>query len=69
MYSTKSGKSPFEKNTGTEPNTVKKVVINNRQSISESSEVGLTESDFEPGQDSTILVRERSRGSELQGTF
>ena len=46
-----------------------KLVINNRQSIPESPEVKLTESDFESGQDSTILVRERTRGSKLQGAY
>ena len=42
-------------------------MINNRQSVSEPQEVKLT--DFESAQDSTILVRERTRGSKLQGAF
>ena len=48
---------------------MKRLVINNRQSISEPQEVKLTESDIESGQDSTILVRGRIRGSKLQGAF
>ena len=62
-------KSPYEKYTGTEPNTIKRLLNNNRQSISDSPEVKLTESDFESGQYSPILVRERTRGSKLQGAF
>ena len=59
----------LEKYTGAEPNTMKMLVINNRHPISESQEVKMTESDFESGQESTILVRERTRGSKLQGAF
>ena len=69
INSSKTGISPQEKYTGAEPQTIKKLVINKRQSISESTEVKLTESDFKSGQDSSILVRERTRGSKLQGAF
>ena len=69
MYPTRNGKPPNENYTGIEQNTIKRLVINNRRSISESPEVKLTELDFESGHDFTILVRERTRGSKLQGPF
>ena len=60
---------PYEQYTRVEPITIKELVINSRQSISETPEVKLTESDFESCKDSNILVRERTRGSKLQGAF
>ena len=50
-----------------ETNTIKKLVINHKQSLSESHEFKPSETDFdfESGQDSTVLVRERLRGSKL----
>ena len=69
MYPTKNGKTPYEKYTGTEPNTIKRLVINRDQCYSDTSEFKLTETDFESGQDSAILVRERTRGSRLEGAF
>ena len=69
MNPSRTGKSPFEKYTGVEPNTIKKLVINRDKFISENPEFPLTETDFESGQDSTILVRERARGSKLEGSF
>ena len=34
--------------------------------FSDTSDIKLTETDFESGQDSAILVRERTRGSKLE---
>ena len=62
-------RSPYECYTGQEPNTIKRLVINKRQFISETPEVELTGEDFESGQDSSIMVRERTRGSKLEGAF
>ena len=67
MYPAKNGKSPFEKSTGKEPNTIKRLVINRDQFISEPAHFKLTETDFDSGQDSTILVRERTRRRILEG--
>ena len=69
MYPSKAGKLPYEQYTRVEPNTIKELVINSRQSIAETPEVKLTESDFESCKDSNILVRERTRGSNFQGAF
>ena len=59
----------FLRKPTTEPNTIKRLVINRDQCISDTSEFKLTETDFESGQDSAILVRERTRGSRLEGAF
>ena len=69
MYPSKNGKSPYEKRTGKEPNTMKKLVINRGQFISEPADFKLTETHFEFGQDSTVLVRELTRGSKLEGAY
>ena len=61
--------SPYECYTGQEPNTIKRLVTNKSQFISENPEVELTGEDFESGQDSTIMVHERTRGSKLEGVF
>ena len=37
--------------------------------FSDTSDIKLTETDFESGQDSAILVRERTRGSKLEGAY
>ena len=59
-------KSPFERYTGQEPNTIKRVVTNHQQFISDNQEVGLKNDGFEHGQDSAIMVRERARGTKLE---
>ena len=55
-------RSPFERYTGQEPNTIERIVTNNQQFTSENPEVELSNEDFESGQDSAIMVRERGRG-------
>ena len=70
MYPTRNGKSPYEKYVGIEPNTIKKLVTSRELPISESSEeLKLSPSDFESGQDSTIFVRERVRGTKLENAY
>ena len=51
------GKSAYEKNTGREPNTVNNLATEPFRCSSEPSTVELSDTDFESGQDSTILVR------------
>ena len=64
------GKSPFEKLYGREPNTVKSNIINKIKNVSENDlKVEFTQSDFEEEVDSTILVRERTKGSKLEGQY
>ena len=62
-------RSPYECYTGQEPNTIKRLETNKKQFISETPEVELAGEDFESGQDSTIMVRERTRRSKLEGAF
>ena len=62
-------KPPFERYTGPEANTIKRLVTNHPRSNSEHPEFSLTEKDFESGQDSTILVRKRTKGSKLVGAY
>ena len=62
-------KSPYERYTGQEPNTIKRIKPNTNQFFSEKPEFELTVDDFESGQDSTIMIRERARGSKLEGAF
>ena len=69
MYPSAKEKSAYEKQTGKEPNTIKKLPMNSFRYISEPQAMKLDETDFESGQDSTILVRERSRGTKLEGAF
>ena len=52
-----------------EGKTRSRILTNNPKFISETPELSLTEDDFESGQDSTILARERSRGSKLEGSY
>ena len=61
-------KSPYERYTGQEPNIIKRIVTNTTQFFSEKPEIELTP-EFESGQDSTIMIRERARGSKLEGAF
>ena len=68
------GKSPFEKQFGREPNTVKSNIVselveNSKGVLEQDSKVTFSTSDFEEEIDSTILVRERTRGSKLEPTF
>ena len=64
------GSSPFEKLYGREPNTVKSNIINKIKNVSENDpKVEFTQSDFEEEVDSTILVRERTKGSKLEGQY
>ena len=46
----------------------KRILTNKQKCISEKPEFPLADDDFESGQYSTILVRERSPGSKLEGT-
>ena len=69
MYPSAKGKSAYEKYTRGEPNTIKKLVVNLFKSISDHPTVDLKDTDFESGQDSTILVRERKRGTRLEGAY
>ena len=62
-------KSPYERYTGQEPNTIKRILTNKNRLISRQPEFELSGNDFESCQDSTIMVRERSRGSKLEGAF
>ena len=64
------GKPPFEKLYGREPNTVKTNIINKIKNVSENDpKVEFTQSDFEEEVDSTTLVRERTKGSKLEGQY
>ena len=54
---------------GTELNTIKKLIIYRKRPISEPQKVKLSTSDFDSGQDSAILVRERVRGSKLEEAY
>ena len=64
------GKSPFEKLYGREPNTVRSNIINKIKNVSENDpKVEFTQSDFEEEVDSTILVRERTKGPKLEGQY
>ena len=68
-YLSVNGKSAYEKQTGRESNIIKKLIITNPWYISEPQSILLTEKDVESGQDSTILVRERTRDTKLEGAF
>ena len=59
-------KSPYERYTGKEPNTIKRIVTNTDRAISEPPKL---KQDFESGQDSTVLVRERANGTKMEGDF
>ena len=64
------GKSPFEKLYRRDPNTVKSNIINKIKNVSENDpKVEFTQSDFEEEVDSAILVRERTKGSKLEGQY
>ena len=61
-------KSPFQRHTGNEPNAIKRIVTNKQQCISGNQEVELDNEDFESGQDSAIMVRERTKGTKVEET-
>ena len=66
----KDGTSPFEKQMGRQPNTVKSNLVSKLLAISEQDpNLEFEQSDFQDDLDSRVLVRERARGSKLQGTF
>ena len=66
----KDGSSPFEKHMGRKPNTVKSNLVRGLLVISEQDpNLDFSPSDFQDDLDSSILVRERARGSKLEGTF
>ena len=55
---------------GKEPNTVKTNLVSKLLDISEQDpNIEFEQSDFQEDLDSTVLVRERARGSKLQSTF
>ena len=56
---------PYERHTGQEPHTIKWVLTNTDKPIAETLAVELSNENFESGQDSTALMRERSRGTKL----
>ena len=68
------GKSPFEGQYSREPNTVKSNIVselgNKEKGVSEQDpKFSFEESDCKEEVDSTILVRERARGSNLESAF
>ena len=64
------GKSPFENLYGRKPNTVKSIIVDKIKGVSEVGPgLKFTTSDFEEETDSAIMVRERTRGSKLEGQF
>ena len=66
----KDGTSTFERQMGRQPNTVKSNLVSKLLVISEQDpNLEFEQSDFQDDLDSTVLVRERARGSKLQGTF
>ena len=66
----KDGTSPFERQMGRQPNTVKSNLMSKLLAISEQDpNLEFEQSDFQDDLDSTVLVRERARCSKLQGTF
>ena len=61
------GKSPFEKQMGKEPNTVKSNLVERYLDLSaQDNRVEFQQADFQDECDSTVLVRERSKGSKLE---
>ena len=67
MNPSANNKSPYERYTGREPNTIKRISTYTSWLISEAPAFG--EEGFESGQDSTIIVRERARGAKLEGAY
>ena len=66
----KDGSTPFEKQWGREPNTVKSNLVSKLLDVSEQDpDLQFDNSDFQDELDSTVLNRERARGTKLQGAF
>ena len=64
----KDGKSAFERHKKQKPNTIKSAMINEFFSDRDLN-LQIEEEDFIPDVDSTVLSRERTRMSKLEGTF
>ena len=64
----RDGKSAFERHTNREPNTPKRVMLNSCN-LDEDTKLQITSSDCSPDGDSTIRMREKTRGSKLEATF
>ena len=54
---------------GRESNTITRILTNTDHSFSEQPELDINNDDFESGQDSTIIIRERARGTKLEGNY
>ena len=67
--SNSSKKSPFERHYGRSPNTVKEILTKLSPVSADDPNLAFSDEDFQRDQDSAILVRERSRGSKLDGLF
>ena len=66
----KDGKSPFEKQMGKAPNTVKSNLVQRYLDFSaQDNRLDFQQNDFQDECDSTILVRERAKGSKLEPVF
>ena len=64
------GSSPFEKQWGREPYTVKTNLVSELLDISEKDpDLQYDNSDFQDELDSTVLLRGRARGTKLRGAF
>ena len=62
------GKSAFEKHVGRKPKTLKSTMIRKRI-LDKDPLIEIEPADFSEEADSTILVRERVRGTKLEGAF
>ena len=62
-------KSPYEHHMGRESNTITRILTNTDHSFSEQPELDINNDDFESGQNSTIIIRERARGTKLEGNY
>ena len=65
----KEKESPFKQQFGREPNTVKSIIIEKPGNVSGQQQLNLEIEEFPRDTDSSILVRERSRGTKLESTF
>ena len=54
MYPSATKKSLFEQHTGQQPNTIKRIITNHKQILSDNQEVN-NNNDFESGQESAII--------------
>ena len=69
MYPSAKGISLYGKQTGREPNTKKKLVIDPFRCNSDPQTVQLNETDLKSGPDSAILVGESTKGTKLEGAY